>query len=333
MNVPRRNFLGTLLCVSGAFMYGCQSEPPIQMSMRKGVPLITNYNDSGDPFLIEGKTLLVSITYPSRADGLLGSLPVLIEPESDGGQQREEPQPLSFYPSRDGRILRTILSAPLDVVEGNQRLYLAKSDRPDDKLWDFPYSIRRGNYRSSLLTLDKEFSAPSREVSERTTRDFKNMLVVLKRLSPRQWAKPFVLPVNEGDSGNFGVKRIVNRTKRYRHGGLDFHAEKGTPIYAVNDGIVAFSGEQWVAGKSICIDHGMSVFSKYAHLSQRRVDEGEQVKRGQIIALSGDSGGQKASPHLHLDIFVNGSHVDPKDFMLRTAAQLLTIESEESGHG
>jgi murein DD-endopeptidase MepM/ murein hydrolase activator NlpD len=303
------------------------------MTMMMSGPLITNYNDSGDAFLIEGKTLLVSLTYPFRSDELTGSLPVLIEPESTGGEQLKEPQPLSFYPGRDGRVVRTIVSAPLDVIEGNQTLSLARSEQPEVTLWKFPYLIRRGNYRSTSLTLDKEFSAPSPEVAARMRQDFDKMLEVLKRRSPRQWTAPFILPVYQGDNDNFGVKRTVNGTKRYRHAGLDFHAEKGTEVHAVNDGIVALSGEQWVAGQTVCIDHGNSVFSKYAHLSRRRVEEGDAVKRGQVIALSGDSGGQKASPHLHLDIIINGTHVDPKDFMLRTAAQLFAIESEEAEHG
>jgi murein DD-endopeptidase MepM/ murein hydrolase activator NlpD len=132
--------------------------------------------------------------------------------------------------------------------------------------------------------------------------------------------------VTGGDNNNFGVKRTVNKTKRYRHRGLDMHAGMGTPIKAINDGRVALSTEQWVAGQSIVIDHGGGVFSKYAHLSSRKVSKGDHVLRNQVIALSGNSGGQKSPPHLHLDIIVNGSHCDPKDFM-RTAQKLIDVEN------
>jgi murein DD-endopeptidase MepM/ murein hydrolase activator NlpD len=117
---------------------------------------------------------------------------------------------------------------------------------------------------------------------------------------------------------------VVNSTKRYSHGGLDYRAPKGTPVRAINDAIVALSEEQWTPGQAICLDHGGGIFSKYIHLSERRVREGDAVTRGQIIALSGNTGGQKPPPHLHMDMVVNGTHVDPKDF-INTAAQLLAL--------
>jgi murein DD-endopeptidase MepM/ murein hydrolase activator NlpD len=119
------------------------------------------------------------------------------------------------------------------------------------------------------------------------------------------------------------VRRTVNRTKRYRHIGLDFLASTGTPVKAMNDGTVVLSTEQWTPGQTVIVDHGGSIFSKYNHLSERRVREGDAVTRGQVIALSGRSGGQKTPPHLHLDIFINRTPVDPEDFM-RTAARLIS---------
>lgn len=331
MNIPRRTFLNTMLCASTAFLSSCRLTSTVRRAGYTSAPLITNYNDTGDAVLIEGKTLLVSITSPSNLEDLSGSLPMLIEPESANGAQFTEPQPLFFYPDREGSVLRTILSAPLDVIEGEQRLRLSKAAQPDLALWNFPYLVRRGNYRSSAFMLDKEFSSPNAEIAAQIKRDFETMLSVLKQSIPRRWHKPFVLPVYQGDNNNFGDKRTVNNTKRYRHAGLDLHAKMRTEVHAINDGVVALSAPLWVAGNIICINHGNSIFSKYAHLDQSFVREGQEVKRGDVIALSGNSGGQKAPPHLHLDVIINGIHVDPKDFMFRTAAQLLAVESGTAG--
>jgi murein DD-endopeptidase MepM/ murein hydrolase activator NlpD len=334
MTTSRRDFLGAMLCASGALATGCRkAEPSSKPPTKTSAPLITNYNDSGLPRLTEGKTLLISLISSSAIPDLEGSLPVQIEPESFGGQQLNEPQPLSFYPdNNDRRVIRTILSAPLDVVAGTQPLSFSTRERAgNEPPWDFPYLIERGIYREASLTLDKDFSSPTEDIINRQRQDFAEMVEILKLRTPRSWSRPFAMPVDRGDNDNFGVRRTVNGTKRYRHRGLDLHAPMGTPVRAVNDGMVVLSTEQWTAGQTICVDHGGGIFSKYAHLSRRDVKKGDEVKRNQVIALSGNSGGQKAPPHLHLDIIINGTHVDPKNFMLTTAVQLLAAEGKGRG--
>jgi murein DD-endopeptidase MepM/ murein hydrolase activator NlpD len=289
------------------------------------LPLLTNYNDDGSLILTEGKTLLVALTFASPVTDPHGTFPVNIQPTADG-EALEEKQPLWFYLSADKKIARTILTAPLDPVPGKTYPLRFDAYGGSDAKGSFNYTIRQGTYRNTVLTLAKEFTSPTPEIDAQKARDFQQMVEVLKIRTPRQWNQPFILPVNRGDNDNFGVKRTVNGTKHYRHRGLDMHAAMRTPVKAVSNGTVALETEQWVAGQTIVIDHGGGVFSKYAHLSERRVRAGDQIVQGQIIALSGNSGGQKAPPHLHLDIIVNGTHVDPKDFM-RTAARLLQLET------
>jgi murein DD-endopeptidase MepM/ murein hydrolase activator NlpD len=208
------------------------------------------------------------------------------------------------------------------------KAHLTGQQEGNEARWAINYSVRRGNYHETSLTVDKNFTEPSKEIAARMRHDFETMLEIYQRHTPRRWSEPFVQPVPGPDKDNFGDKRTYNRTKHSRHSGLDYSAKTGTPVRAINDGIVALSGEQWVPGQTICIDHGGGVFSKYLHLSERRVRENEPVKRGDVIALSGHSGGQKPPPHLHLDLVVNGVRVDPKDFM-RTASQLLRLEAQD----
>jgi murein DD-endopeptidase MepM/ murein hydrolase activator NlpD len=184
-------------------------------------------------------------------------------------------------------------------------------------------------YHETSFNLSKDFSEPSPEIAARTRHDFEVMLEIYKRRTPQSWHEPFVQPAPNGDKDNFGDRRTVNGTKRYRHAGLDYHAPLGTPIQAINDGTVALSGEQWVPGQTICLDHGGGVFSRYMHLSQRLAGEGQTVRRGDVIGLSGNTGGQKPAPHLHLDVVVNGTRVDPKRFM-DTAAQLLSVQAAKA---
>lgn len=328
MNTSRRDFLTTMILAPGVLALAGESALAFGGVRDQRVPVVTNYNATGKSILEEGHTLLVGLTFAGLVDPgkARGSFPVMIEPESFGGQQLEEPQPLYFYPSADRKTLYTILTAPLDPAAGpGFPLQFSITGKSEERLtWN--YAIRTFPYRNTVLTLDKEFSEPAPETSAQIKRDFAEMVEVLKSRTDRKWTQPFMLPVTGGDNDNFGVKRTVNKTKRYRHRGLDMHARMGTPVKAINDGRVALSTEQWVAGQTVVIDHGGGVFSKYAHLSARKVNKGDQVLRGQVIALSGNSGGQKAPAHLHLDTIVNGSHCDPKDFM-RTAQKLIDVEN------
>lgn len=276
----------------------------------------------------EGKTTIAEISFPETITDLTGRLPVRIEPESHGGTQLEEPQPLFFYAGKDARTFRTLLTAPLDVVAGDYVANLAGKHEGREVKRNLKCEIRRGVYHETALTVDKSFSQPTPEMIKRMRSEFEVMVEIYQRRTPRRWNAPFVSPVSGPDRDNYGDKRTYNLTKHSRHAGLDYKALIGTPIKAINDGVVALSGEQWVSGQTICIDHGGGIFSKYLHLSQRKVKVADVVKCGDIIGVSGRSGSQKPLPHLHLSVVVNRVQVDPKDFM-RIASELLALETRD----
>ena len=327
MFLSRRRFLSTsIMCAPAVLLTRAHYARDSDLSGSKGYPLIRNHNPTSRPVIVEGKSLLVSLTFPFEVNSVTGSLPVQIAPASTRGATLIEPQPLYFHPSADGRTFHTILTAPLDAVHGQGAELEIKALLPssDKNNIESEYTVERCYYRSSSLKLSRDFSSPPQEVATRMRRDFQTMVEIYRRRTPRRWKSPFILPVTCSHRNNFGDRRIVNGEKSYRHAGLDFNAPIGTPVRAINDGVVALSGEQWTPGETICIDHGGGVFSKYMHLSERHVKEGDSVRLGETIALSGQSGGQRPGPHLHLDVVVNGSHVDPFDF-LRTAGQLIAM--------
>ena len=111
---------------------------------------------------------------------------------------------------------------------------------------------------------------------------------------------------------DFGYSRKTG-TYTINHRGTDFRAATGTPIYALNDGVVRVSGNFIAYGKTVVIDHGSRVMSYSLHLNRVLVREGEMVKKGGVIGLSGDTG-YALEPHLHLSIKINGTSVDPMKF-------------------
>jgi murein DD-endopeptidase MepM/ murein hydrolase activator NlpD len=258
---------------------------------------------------------------------LAGGFPVPIEPAAFGGETLTEPQPLSFYPTADKRIWRTFLTAPLDVLAGARDVKLdATFANGQRRQWTSPYLLKRGVYRNTNLTVSQDFSSPSPAIQQRTRQDFQDTIAALAQRIEKQWNQPFILPASGGYRDNYGDKRTYNRVKHKRHAGIDMRAAIGTPIRAMNDAIVALSADQWASGQTVILNHGGGVFTKYIHLSRRNVNAGDQVKRGDIIALSGNTGGQKVAPHLHLSVNVNGAEVNPLQFM-RVAQQLLDAEA------
>jgi murein DD-endopeptidase MepM/ murein hydrolase activator NlpD len=99
------------------------------------------------------------------------------------------------------------------------------------------------------------------------------------------------------------------------HNGIDFWAFEGTEVLAAADGVVAFAGEGAdcdymgrYAGRCVVIDHG-DIMSGYAHLVKPLVEEGQEVKRGDVIALSGLTGAT-SGPHLHFEAIAKPLRID-----------------------
>lgn len=116
--------------------------------------------------------------------------------------------------------------------------------------------------------------------------------------------------------GAFGNYRSSGGVK-LQHLGVDLDAETGTPVYAINDGVVTMAKRLINYGNSVVVDHGAHIFSMSLHLDRFAVKEGEYVKKGEVIGYSGNTG-YSIAPHLHLSINVNGTSIDPLKFIAAT---------------
>ncbi len=128
------------------------------------------------------------------------------------------------------------------------------------------------------------------------------------------WSKPFQYPIkNPIVTDEYGYSRLTG-VYTIAHKGVDFRAEKGTKVTAINRGVVRIAREFSVYGKTVVVDHGFGVMSFYMHLSKIKVNVGELVLPGQLIGLSGDTG-YAEFPHLHLTIRIGGISIDPVKFL------------------
>ena len=98
------------------------------------------------------------------------------------------------------------------------------------------------------------------------------------------------------------------------HSGTDFALAQGSDIYAADGGTVYFAGNCGGYGNLVKIDHGNGMQTYYAHCSSILVSQGQKVRRGERIALVGSTG-NSTGPHLHFEVIINGSCVDPRGFL------------------
>ncbi len=98
------------------------------------------------------------------------------------------------------------------------------------------------------------------------------------------------------------------------HPGIDVAADSGTPIVATAEGVVVASGWNGGYGRQVVVDHGYGITTSYAHNSENAVSIGQKVKKGQIVAYMGSSG-FSTGPHVHYEVKVNGTAVNPAGFM------------------
>ncbi len=147
------------------------------------------------------------------------------------------------------------------------------------------------------------------------TRSYEDMMYAHETTSLSVDCIPAIQPVNNRQLTLLaaGKKPLINPFHRAmrEHHGVDYLIPEGTPIFATADGVVqSLSEKNTTHGKAITIDHGNGYQTSYSHLLDIRVKRGQRVKRGDIIAMSGNSG-LSFAPHLHYEVIFNGTRVDP----------------------
>lgn len=125
---------------------------------------------------------------------------------------------------------------------------------------------------------------------------------------PSRW--PVRGPVNS----DFGQRRSPWAPNSEFHSGIDIGAPIGTPVRAPAPGVVAFAGPHAEFGITLIIDHGNDTRSLYGHLSKLHVALDQQVKRGETVALTGNTG-RSSGPHLHYEIQVKSQPVNPHSYI------------------
>jgi murein DD-endopeptidase MepM/ murein hydrolase activator NlpD len=251
--------------------------------------------------------LLLTILTAQQGQAIRLSLPD--QPGIQG--VRVEWQGKSIPYTKIGKEWISVIGVDLDVKPGE---YLAEI-----------YVIRDGAVENSAVTVNvkavkfpvehlqvaEQFVELSPENTERALREAKELEAIHNSITPEAlWREPFIVPIPGGVGVSFGKRRVFNGESRNPHAGADLKATTGTPIRSTNRGRVALAKDLFFTGNTVIVDHGLGVYTLYAHLSRMNVKEGEIIERGKILGLAGATG-RVTGPHLHWGAKVQNTRVDP----------------------
>jgi murein DD-endopeptidase MepM/ murein hydrolase activator NlpD len=125
---------------------------------------------------------------------------------------------------------------------------------------------------------------------------------------------PSILPTTGWQTCGYGLREDPFTGQKRLHAGIDIANRVGTPIVASAAGTVSYTGNRGRLGKTVEIDHGNGFKTIYGHCGEFNVKRGQKVKRGDRIALMGNSG-YSTGPHLHYGILKDGRSVNPKKYI------------------
>jgi murein DD-endopeptidase MepM/ murein hydrolase activator NlpD len=166
-------------------------------------------------------------------------------------------------------------------------------------------------FPTRTLKVNPAFVEPPPGELERIARENARLRTMWASSSPRAlWTGAFIRPVTDAANSRFGSRSIFNGKKSGPHTGADFLSGAGTPIKAPNAGVVVLAENLYFSGNTVVIDHGLGLFSLFAHLSAFEVHEGQTVATNDLLGLVGATG-RVTGPHLHWAIRASGARIDP----------------------
>ena len=216
---------------------------------------------------------------------------------------------------------------------------MAKDEAGNETSVNLPYLVMAKKFRSDKMMLSENFlqqkmpefqslvpSLQGKSLVETFIHvnglmredNFKTIQEICLKTSPRQlWQDSFLRMKNAAPMARYGDKRsymyegkVVGEST---HLGVDLASTAHSPIEAANSGIVVYAGYLGIYGNAVIIDHGLGLFSLYAHMDAIQAKNGQEVKKGEAIGQSGTSG-LAGGDHLHFSIIVGGQFVNPQEW-------------------
>jgi murein DD-endopeptidase MepM/ murein hydrolase activator NlpD len=201
--------------------------------------------------------------------------------------------------------------ANIENPEENSGLFGLGGSVPDDLDPKIPLTEKH----NSLIREMHHQADQLNSASVTQSAGFESLLKYLETQVDLLASTPSIRPVGGWVTSRFSHRISPFTGRREFHNALDIANRIKTPIIAPADGRVSFVGRRWLMGNVIEINHGHGFLTRYAHLNSFKQKKGARVKRGETIALMGNTG-RSTGPHLHYQIYLNGLPVNPEKYII-----------------
>lgn len=237
-------------------------------------------------------------------------------------ENSDKPAPHLFFNKKRVLVVKNdnkwiaIVGIPLSSKPGGKQLL------PSAQGAKYSFVVTPKEYPSQYITLkNKRMVNPNPGDLKRIKRE---RLLLNNSLSTWTESKEvetnFKLPAKGRLSSPFGLRRFFNNQPRNPHSGLDIAAAAGTPITAPASGKVINTGDYYFNGNTVLLDHGQGLITGYFHMQKIDVKQGQIIKQGDILGRIGRTG-RATGPHLHWNVYLNKTKVDPALFVAKQLKQ------------
>lgn len=285
-----------------------------------------NYNDSAYP----GDAVFVKMKIGQTSAGFKKAKIIKNDIFSAEAQisfyaEGKESRKAKFYQiSKSGKNSRTLLAGiPLSswwTKDTDCVIKITYSIFDETKEFDLPFTLVNKEFVSETLDLDDSNTKIKTDTSIKRMEQIAKLNSILQTTNTQNvWTtQPFTPPVSSTRRTSFFADRRVykyntGKSSTSLHHGIDYGVPEGTEVHACADGKVVLAEDRVTTGWSIVIEHLPGLYTLYYHMSEMKVKEGDVVKQGQTIGLSGCTG-LATGPHLHWEARLNAESVSPDFF-------------------
>ena len=218
---------------------------------------------------------------------------------------------VEFFRSTDRDVWIALAGVDVEAAVGLSELHITAHGETGETDLSRRIEIHAAHYRTGALTVSPKFVQPSAEALAQIKAEAKIKEQIFSSSQDKPlWRGRFHAPVASAPTDSFGTRRMFNGKLASIHKGADFRAATGTPVHASNSGVVVLARPLYYEGNCVAIDHGMGLFTISMHFSRIDVHEGQHVKAGDRLGLSGATG-RVTGPHLHWAVRWQGAYLDP----------------------
>ena len=210
-------------------------------------------------------------------------------------------------------VWRALLGVDLELKPETYPLTLtAKTESAEAIPCSATIDVKEGKFATENLKVAPNFVEPNPEQLARAEAERQRLRAIFATITPqRLWDGSFHYPLTGVTTGgNFGKRRILNGKAGSPHGGVDFPAPAGTPVYAAQRGRVVLAEPLYFSGNTVVLDHGLGLYTFYAHFESISVQPGDLLGTGALLGKVGATG-RVTGPHLHWGATVNRARTNP----------------------